>query len=540
MIDYLHGVELTPLRKLLFMGALAGGKEVEDTASGNPLTFVTDLARPLKSLVANFLPVQAGTGDPSPENVRSISGWSALNVWHMGANLLRLSDATKVFCSVPSLTTITYASDNSATIKSTYSFGNHVVWELFKITDGMVGQKVNIINSTNCNLTISADEWETFGTVISGVYQYTITASDVGKRMGFKMYTYGQQELSVENAIVNFGDSLADFSPYSGESYPITFPALGKNLFDVNAPEVAPSSTATFNTTKRVWKPYTRYDGIAFSNYFIKSNVSSSVSDGTITVTNTNVYGLGYAIPVKPGDTYHLTATGSTDARVHVAYYEEDGTFVSGSSSSLLGQTFSVPPGADMMVLIFIDAHDGTATFSNVMLNTGSTAEPYEPFTNTIYGGSLDLVTGVLTAEWASVTLDGSVSPSVVNWKPHDGKSAWLYSSTAIPSSKTQGVYCDKVRTASYGNLYNTDDIGISNAVIGNEYGLAIRVGVSGLTTEETINAWLAENPLQVVYLLKTPQTYQLTPQQITALIGDNTIWSDANGTCEVTYLKKG
>ena len=74
--------------------ALAGGKEVEDTAIGNPLTFLTDLARPLKSLVASFLPVQSGSGDPSPTNVRSISGWSGVNVWHTGVNLFDESSVT--------------------------------------------------------------------------------------------------------------------------------------------------------------------------------------------------------------------------------------------------------------------------------------------------------------------------------------------------------------------------------------------------------------------------------------------------------------
>lgn len=74
--------ERTGLQKLLLLKAAAGGSVVEDTATGNPLTFLTDLAKPLKSLVANFLPVQTGSGDPSPENVRPITGWTGLNVMH--------------------------------------------------------------------------------------------------------------------------------------------------------------------------------------------------------------------------------------------------------------------------------------------------------------------------------------------------------------------------------------------------------------------------------------------------------------------------
>ena len=46
--------EMTMLRKLMLLKAASGGNVVEDTATGNPVTFLTDVARPLKSLVANF------------------------------------------------------------------------------------------------------------------------------------------------------------------------------------------------------------------------------------------------------------------------------------------------------------------------------------------------------------------------------------------------------------------------------------------------------------------------------------------------------
>ena len=43
-----------------------------------------------------------------------------------------------------------------------------------------------------------------------------------------------------------------------------------------------------------------------------------------------------------------------------------------------------------------------------------------------------------------------------------------------------------------------------------------------------------------IYYPLLEPQEITLTPQQITALIGNNTIWSDADGSMTATYLKKG
>ena len=76
---------------LMAKGKGGGGYK---TASG-PIVSVNDaLAAPLRSLVANIEPVQEGTGDPSPDNVRPISGWSAVNVWRTGKNLFNINGRT--------------------------------------------------------------------------------------------------------------------------------------------------------------------------------------------------------------------------------------------------------------------------------------------------------------------------------------------------------------------------------------------------------------------------------------------------------------
>lgn len=45
---------------------------------------------PVKKLVANIEPVQTGSGDPSPDNVRPISGWTGAKINRAGNNLLSL------------------------------------------------------------------------------------------------------------------------------------------------------------------------------------------------------------------------------------------------------------------------------------------------------------------------------------------------------------------------------------------------------------------------------------------------------------------
>ena len=65
--------------------------------------------------------------------------------------------------------------------------------------------------------------------------------------------------------------------------------------------------------------------------------------------------------------------------------------------------------------------------------------------------------------------------------------------------------------------------------------GLAIRVADPSLTTQALINAYLAQNPITVVYELATPIEIQITPEEINTLIGVNNIWADT-GDVSVKY----
>lgn len=78
--------EPTPLNRLLWQAiqAKASGSLTENTVTGNPAAFTTDVAKALTGLTIPFTPIQAGSGDPSPTNVRAISGFTGVNVYHSG------------------------------------------------------------------------------------------------------------------------------------------------------------------------------------------------------------------------------------------------------------------------------------------------------------------------------------------------------------------------------------------------------------------------------------------------------------------------
>ena len=72
---------MTGLEKLLRWHSMRGGISTQEaTATGNPATFETTLARPLVSCVVPFTPMQSGSGTPSPSNNRPFIGLSGLTV----------------------------------------------------------------------------------------------------------------------------------------------------------------------------------------------------------------------------------------------------------------------------------------------------------------------------------------------------------------------------------------------------------------------------------------------------------------------------
>lgn len=81
---------LTGLQRLIRAKTAIGTlpEITEYTATGNPATFSTNLIQPLQAFEIPFSPVQSGSGTPSPDNVRPISGWSGVTVTANGQTIL--------------------------------------------------------------------------------------------------------------------------------------------------------------------------------------------------------------------------------------------------------------------------------------------------------------------------------------------------------------------------------------------------------------------------------------------------------------------
>ena len=164
-------------------------------------------------------------------------------------------------------------------------------------------------------------------------------------------------------------------------------------------------------------------------------------------------------------------------------------------------------------------SHSGADTSSPETYNITFPAEA-----GTVYGGSLDVTTGVLTVDRAihivtaeELQLVGTTAKGIQYLQPKGG---------TLADAKTDG------QKAS--NMYITKtslDNGTWRVLNGRYY-----IYDNRFSDLETAKAIVTETEIQLVYELATPITYTLTPQEVRTLLGINNIWSDTGDT-EVTYL---
>lgn len=152
----------------------------------------------------------------------------------------------------------------------------------------------------------------------------------------------------------------------------------------------------------------------------------------------------------------------------------------------------------------------------------------------TVYGGELNLETGVLTVTMAYDKFDGTET-----WNLSTYNRFYFKCNAFVKSFDYQGkISCDKLPTSVSSSHLSLEKNGVTGyrdsnqAYPGKNW---IYVKVDGVTTLSDYLAWLSANTLTVVYELATPVTYQLTPTQVTALLGQNNLWADT-GDSTVIY----
>ena len=266
--------------------------------------------------------------------------------------------------------------------------------------------------------------------------------------------------------------------------------------------------------------------------------------------------------PVEPNTTYTISGTTGSTANGFVEYNSSKTMVANGTAVTI---PFTFTTGASTRYVRFNRKYD---TDTQVQLEEGSSATAYQPFANicpisgwtglsgwvedeydpteqptfsvswqteagTVYGGTVDVVTGVLTVEWAKKIFNGTES-----WWVNESRGSWLYCDNQI----TDSFIDNSISGFMISNLYKQTNYSAAVVIVNGEfvYGLTSTVKRfvvkdTRFTTAEEFKASLATQNLEGVYKLAEPQTYQLTGQQISTLLGNNTVFVDT-GSVSVTY----
>ena len=218
-------------------GAGTGGNvEIEKTVSGSIASFSDGSdGLPMKSVVCSIVASQSGTGDPSPSNVRPISGYTGLNLTRAGKNLLGgsklLSNAQEYLPSgTTDLTAKTFAFASSATSDGETFFTGD-------LTDKFKGNTVYTIivtlmssaSSPRSNMRVYYTDG-TYSAITSPIEQYakeTIVFTTNGNKTVSKITKYtgsGTTTLYYDECGVFEGTLTASqFEAYNATTYPVTW-----------------------------------------------------------------------------------------------------------------------------------------------------------------------------------------------------------------------------------------------------------------------------------------------------------------------------
>lgn len=324
--------------------------------------------------------------------------------------------------------------------------------------------------------------------------------------------------------------SPSNIRPISGRTG-LTVTREGKNILNPSAMVRGSVFVDNGNGTYTFSKVGTGASGRITWSSPIKADVGTTVTfSANITGTHESEIYVGFTLD---------ESTGGASAECTVSNGRITGTVTSTGYMNgirLYWRNNSTGVGTDSVVL------------SNMQVEYGSTATTYEPYApttypiswqteaGTIYGGTLNVTTGVLTVEYGKYTIPSDIA--VTDRITSQNRVYWSFTDMA------NGVYltdartvCNRLPKSAPTNSPTMPCICIGSMSDSSYVYVQGVTLISGVTDLATLRTWLANNPVEFTYKLATPlDPIQLSPTEIKTLLGGNTIYTDA-GSVSVDYI---
>ena len=242
------------------------------------------------------------------------------------------------------------------------------------------------------------------------------------------------------------------------------------------------------------------YNGVSTNEY--------ASGNGTITSGDSKYLGFEDKTKVQPNTTYTIKFYNiSSNFTCWRATYDSNGNFIERISTTSTNGVATFTTGNNVYY-VFCYLYDGDASFTtigtNIQLNEGSTALPYEPYGTEWYKyGAI-----------GKVVLDGSEN----QWQLRETNTNTIRLSCDGLSSI--GIKPQQLCYSSYFKGYrNNDEIGdidssgISPRNNGNGFGVRFPINIA--STLEAFKTWLSTHNTTVYYVLSTPTYTKITDQTL-------------------------
>ena len=283
------------------------------------------------------------------------------------------------------------------------------------------------------------------------------------------------------------------------------------------------------------------------NNYTITNNgITFTVNnDGSVTANGTATADaqMEFVIPSYIyGDVYFYGCSGGTGSTYNVYMFDItasarpkkwNGVDPSTNAEGSLAQAKLIQGHANRLILRVIRNNTvNNVTFYPMICAPTETSTDYEPFlgavhtvsfgsAGTVYGGTLDVTTGMLTMTWASVNLGG--------FGYGGGNGSYFYTSISNKAYGAENIMCSIYKTV------NTPAVEMPNySIKGGGGNNSIFIMDNRYTTTAELRTAL--DGINAVYELAQPISVQLDPVTITSLIGNNNIWSDTGSVSSCEY----
>ena len=264
-----------------------------DNASGSIATFPDGADNvPVKSLVAQITPVQAGTGDPAPDNIRPISGWTGAKITDNGKNLIPYPYVS------PSGTVsseITFTTDAQGRISASGTTTGSVAFYLVNGLSLPSGEYTFSSDTSSSELNVVLYDETTASTVnglpreggsatvtLDGSHTYSVRLSRSGAGRAISITNLGVQ--------LEAGSTASAFTPYKnpnivnidwtseGTVYGGTLTYLGSGKYSLQATHKKDTFTWADGTNATTVSDYTRKNFALTSLALTSSGMTSNIA----------------------------------------------------------------------------------------------------------------------------------------------------------------------------------------------------------------------------------------------------------------------